>query len=164
MQPIGNQTRGVTQKLLLRNEDFVQSLPWLLRILKCGSWSWVVLGYRVFGWKVRTTHSSSYIAQLKCICIQQRILLLMFIDKIPCTGRHLGYIQFGFFFLTTSYLGDHLSLIHLSGSLQIDTVVGNHVNAYEKNFYWSESIIILISNRWKMAFILFFALTVQLVI
>lgn len=27
-----------------------------------------------------------------------------------------------------------LPLIHLFGPVQVDTVVGNHVNAYEKNF------------------------------
>lgn len=38
------------------------------------------------------------------------------------------------FFGNTSYLGDHLPLRHLFGPLEIDTVVGNHVNVYEKFF------------------------------
>lgn len=79
-------------------------------------------------WTTNSTFTSVYVHPM--YITKNSLTDTILIDQIPRTGRHLGYIQFGFFG-DMSYFGDHLPLIHLLGPLEVDRVVGNHVNAYE---------------------------------
>lgn len=51
-------------------------------------------------------------------------------DQIPCREGHLGSIQV--FFVLGEYFGDHLPLVHLFDPLEVDIIVHNYVNVYQK--------------------------------
>lgn len=54
-------------------------------------------------------------------------------DQIPCREGHLGSIQFFFFFFVLGeYFGEHLPLVHLFDPLEVDIIVHNYVNVYQK--------------------------------
>lgn len=75
--------------------------------------------FLIYVWTTNSTFTSVYVHPMYII----KNSLLILIDQISRTGRHLGYIQFGSFG-DMSYFGDHLPLIHLLSPLEVDKSCG----------------------------------------